>query len=234
MNIVITGASKGIGFHTALVMAGREGTTVFAISRDEHGLRELGQLANLPGSAPKVVPYPFDLSSGKIEAVLLPAILEVMPRIDILVNNAGLMINKPFLEMEDEDLRMVFDSNFHHAALLIRALAPHMNRGSHIVNIGSMGGFQGSVKFRGLSVYSASKAALANLTECLAVEFSELDIKVNCLALGAANTEMLRQAFPGYQAPLSAEDMALFIADFALTGHHFFNGKVIPVSKSTP
>jgi NAD(P)-dependent dehydrogenase (short-subunit alcohol dehydrogenase family) len=97
-----------------------------------------------------------------------------------------------------------------------------------------MGGFQGSSKFPGLSAYSASKAALASLTECMAEELKSDGIHVNCLALGAVDTEMLRQAFPGYQAPVSSEDMARFIGEFSINQRTFFNGKIIPVSSSTP
>jgi len=106
--------------------------------------------------------------------------------------------------------------------------------GGHIVNIGSMGGFQGSSKFPGLSVYSSSKAAVASFTECLAEELKETKIKVNCLALGATQTEMLEEAFPGYEAPLSANKMAEFIADFSLNSSKWINGKVLPISISTP
>jgi NAD(P)-dependent dehydrogenase (short-subunit alcohol dehydrogenase family) len=109
-----------------------------------------------------------------------------------------------------------------------------MSSGSHIVNISSMGGFQGSAKYKGLSYYSASKAALACLTECLATEFTEFGISVNCLALGAVQTEMLDEAFPGYKAPVDAKQMAEFISGFALTGHKFFNGKILPVALGNP
>ena len=97
-----------------------------------------------------------------------------------------------------------------------------------------MGGFQGSTKFAGLSAYSSSKSALSGLTECLAEELKDRNIAVNCLALGAVQTEMLGKAFPGYKAPLSAAKMAEFICEFALTGQLFFNGKIIPVSSTTP
>jgi NAD(P)-dependent dehydrogenase (short-subunit alcohol dehydrogenase family) len=117
---------------------------------------------------------------------------------------------------------------------MIKALLPLMNINSHIVNIGSMGGFQGSAKFNGLAAYSASKAALHILTECLAQELVEDKISVNCLALGSAQTEMLEKAFPGYQSPVAAFEMGKYIADFALTGHRFFNGKILPVAMVTP
>ena len=97
-----------------------------------------------------------------------------------------------------------------------------------------MGGIQGSQKFPGLSAYSTSKSTLITLTECLSEEFKIKDVSFNCLALGAVQTEMLAQAFPGYKAPISAMEMGSFISDFWLNGNKYFNGKVIPVSLTTP
>jgi len=105
---------------------------------------------------------------------------------------------------------------------------------AHIVNISSIGGFQGSMKFPGLSAYSTSKAALCSFTELFAEEYKDTDIKTNCLCLGAVQTEMLEEAFPGYEAPVSAEKMADYIVNFALTADQWMNGKIIPVSLSTP
>ena len=145
-----------------------------------------------------------------------------------------MLISKEFVNTTNSEARLMMETNFFGPASVIRAIKPLMTSGSHIVNISSMGGFQGSSKYRGLSYYSASKAALACLTECLAVEFTESGVKVNCLALGSVQTEMLEKAFPGYKAPVNAKDMAEFIADFALNGHKFFNGKILPVAVSNP
>ena len=128
----------------------------------------------------------------------------------------------------------MMEVNFFATATIIRTLLPLMKTGAHIINISSMGGFQGSAKYRGLSLYSASKAALAILTECLAEELKEVGVKVNCLALGSVQTEMLEEAFPGYKAPVSAVDMAEFIKEFALNGSRFFNGKILPVAVMNP
>jgi NAD(P)-dependent dehydrogenase (short-subunit alcohol dehydrogenase family) len=136
--------------------------------------------------------------------------------------------------MSSEEARMIMETNFFGPASLIRVVKPLMPSGSHIVNISSMGGYQGSSKYRGLSYYSASKAALACLTECLATEFTGLGISVNCLALGSVQTEMINEAFPGYKAPVDAKQMAEYISGFALTGHKFFNGKILPVAVSNP
>lgn len=229
MNIVITGASKGIGHEVARILAVAGGHRVIAVSRNAE---RLNMLREQSGDRVRVIP--FDLTADNIGQALVPEILDIAPNIDILVNNAGILISKPFAELMDDDWNRVFDTNARSAFRLSRALLPYFSAGAHIVNIGSMGGYQGSAKFPGLSLYSASKGALAILSECMAEELKDRDIRVNCLALGSAQTEMLESAFPGYKAPLSAVEMASFIADFALNGHRFFNGKVLPVSVATP
>ena len=221
MNIVISGAGRGIGKALSHILT-QQGHHVFGFSRTID-----------PQQSENLRTFQFDLSE-KDFTPLTTAIRDFSDKVDVLINNAGYLVNKPFLELSDEDIDRSFDVNLKAPARLIRALVPVMNADAHIVNISSMGGFQGSVKFPGLSVYSASKGALTILTEALALELSEQQIKVNALALGAAQTEMLAQAFPGLKAPLSAEEMAEFIAWFAVTGHRFFNGKVLPVSVSTP
>ena len=97
-----------------------------------------------------------------------------------------------------------------------------------------MGGIGGSSKFSGLSAYSSSKGAVNILTELLAEEYKETGPFFNGLALGAVQTEMLAKAFPGFRAPLSVGEIAPYIAQFALTGHQFYNGKILHVSSSTP
>ncbi len=228
MNILITGASRGIGFEVAGLLAQDPGNTVLAISRSEEGLKRL-----LSGRFPNLRIFPFDLQAGDLKP-LLELARGLDGGIDALVNNAGSLINKPMDDLSADDFDRMFGVNVKSPFLLIQALLPYFNPGSHIVNIGSMGGFQGSVKFPGLSLYSASKGALAILTECLALELQERGISANCLALGSAQTEMLSRAFPGYQSPLTARRMAEFIADFTLNGHKWFNGKVLPVALSTP
>ena len=233
MNIIVTGASRGIGFETVKQFSKDMNNNVFAIARGKEGLGKLQQVCENNGTD-HVYIFPFDLLEGNYRDSLLPEVLKRVGRIDILVNNAGLLIHKQFELMEETDFDQLFQSNVKSIFKLTKCLLPYFSNSAHIVNIGSMGGFQGSVKFPGLSLYSASKGALAILTECLAEEFKEKQIKVNCLALGSAQTEMLEEAFPGYKAPLSAEEMAAFIADFSLRGHRWFNGKILPVSVSTP
>ena len=234
MNIIVTGTSRGIGFALVKTLIATGNHQVVAISRDAAKLDLLKNECLVLNAAAKVFPVCFDLASLSYSFELLPKILHHFDKVDILVNNAGLLVKKEFSELSDEDFDAVFNVNVKSVFKLTRALLPYFNRPAHIVNIGSMGGIQGSSKFAGLSLYSASKGAVAVLTEAMAEEFKERQIRVNCLAYGAIQTEMLAEAFPGYKAPLLPDEMAVFVANFALTGHQFFNGKILPISLSTP
>jgi 3-oxoacyl-[acyl-carrier protein] reductase len=236
MVILITGASRGIGFETAKYFARLKDTEIYALSRNRQGL---GQLASECAGLNKTSflhPLVFDLEHFLTEPGSLMAKLPKGVHIDILINNAGLLVNKAFADTVLEEAERVFRVNFFAPAMLIRELLPAMggNSLSHVVNISSMGGFQGSIKFPGLSYYSASKASLAVLTECLNEELQEQQVAFNCLALGSVQTEMLEEAFPGYQAQQKPEDIAEFIGHFALTAHRHMRGKVIPVSIQNP
>ena len=154
--------------------------------------------------------------------------------LDGLVHNAGMLLNKPFEDTLVSDMMEVYKVNVFAASELTRRLLPFFKKGAHVVGISSMGGIQGSSKFPGLAAYSSSKGALITLFELLAEEFKERGLSFNTLALGAVQTEMLEQAFPGYRASVTPGQMGAYVADFVLTGHELFNGKVLQVSNSTP
>lgn len=233
MNIILTGASSGIGFEAALELSMHSENTIVAIARSADKLRKLLEIARGINPDCHLLPVEFDIVNDDY-AALTPFLKERLGHVDILINNAGALVNKSFLDTTAEDLAKMFESNVLGHFNMIKQVLPFMRSGSHIVNIGSMGGYQGSVKFPGLSAYSASKSALHTLTECLAQELTGTGIKINCLALGSAQTEMLEEAFPGYESPVLAFEMGKYVADFARTGHKFFNGKVLPVAVSTP
>jgi short-subunit dehydrogenase len=231
MNIVITGASSGIGREIAIKLSETPQNRIIAISRNENTLRSLAD-----GSKYKnITAVPLDIAGPRSSLRELKKSLSRDPgKINILINNAGYLVNKPFNEHSEEDVASIMAVNFLGAAALIAELIPLFTEGSHVVNIGSMGGFQGSLKFNGLSYYSAAKGALAILTESLAAEYTDRGISFNCLCPGAVQTEMFCQAFPGFTAPVSPVEMAGFIADFAINGNKFFNGKILPVALSVP
>ncbi|MBG44512.1 MAG: short-chain dehydrogenase [Aequorivita sp.] len=224
-NIVITGTSRGIGFEMVKLFS-EAGYNVLALSRNSKPISNL-KLDN-------VTALEFDIANES-EIVKLSAYLQTkMTSVDVLINNAGFLVNKPFAEITSEEFKRCYDVNVFGVATLIKTTLPFMKKTGHIVNISSMGGVQGSVKFSGLSAYSSSKGALITLTELLAEEYKETGPSFNVLALGAVQTEMLEEAFPGFEAPLSATEMAQYVMDFSLKGNKFYNGKILQVSSSTP
>lgn len=234
-NIIITGASSGIGFETVLDLTANKDNNVIALARSAEKLRRLHEIASdLNFDGGKLYPAQFDIVYDNYPESLVPFIKSKFDKVDILINNAGALVNKPFLETSAEEAAYMLQTNVLGPINMIKHIVPLMTDGGHIVNIGSMGGFQGSTKFPGLSAYSASKGALAVLTECLAEELKEKNIKVNCLALGSAQTEMFEAAFPGMTAGTLAFEMGRYVAEFAQNGSKYYNGKILPVSNTTP
>jgi len=229
MNIIVNGGTRGIGRKIVDYLAQDTSNLLFVTGRNKE------VLATLSSRYKNVKSFVLDISHfDSQKEKLSQSVFSCFKSVNILINMAGFLIAKDFLEMTNDEGRLIMETNFFGPASLIRVLKPMMTSGSHIVNISSMGGFQGSAKYAGLSYYSASKAALACLTECLAVEFAGSGVSVNCLALGAVQTEMLEEAFPGHKAPVDAEQMAEFISGFALSGNKFFNGKILPVAIGNP
>jgi NAD(P)-dependent dehydrogenase (short-subunit alcohol dehydrogenase family) len=231
MNIIVNGATRGIGKEIALLFAGTKSNIVLITGRNGTVLKQISGGAKYGN----ILPFEMDLSDfDNYKDEFIKVVVRNFKSIDILINCAGMLVSEVFLKFDNKEARKMMETNFFGPASVIRILQPHMPAGSHIVNISSMGGFQGSSKYRGLSYYSASKAALSCLSECLAEEYREMGIVVNCLALGAVQTEMFNEAFPAHKAPVTAAEMAGFIVDFAVNGSRFFNGKVIPVALNNP
>ncbi|WP_100612205.1 SDR family NAD(P)-dependent oxidoreductase [Confluentibacter lentus] len=224
-NIIITGTSRGIGFELVKLFA-KAGHHVLALSRNEKSIALL-KLHN-------VTSFSFDLSDANAYKKVSDFINTNWQQVDVLINNAGMLVNKPFSQLTVEDFETVYKTNVFGVVELTKIVLPYMKQGSHVVTISSMGGVQGSIKFSGLAAYSSSKAAVINLTELLAEEYKDSGISFNVLALGAVQTEMLQEAFPGYIASTSALEMANYIFDFALNGQKYYNGKLLQVSNSTP
>lgn len=223
-NIIITGTSRGIGYEMALQFA-NAGYNVLALSR---------KMPQALVDHKNINCLSVDLSDesqlDKVENFLSTT----WENVDAIIHNAGSLVNKPFQELRQVDFESVYKVNVFAVANLTRICIPYLQKGSHVVTISSMGGIQGSLKFAGLAAYSSSKGAVITLSELLAEEYKEQGISFNVLALGSVQTEMLEEAFPGYQAPISAIEMAEYIYNFTLTGNKFFNGKVLEVSSTNP
>ncbi|UNZ00302.1 SDR family oxidoreductase [Zhouia spongiae] len=224
-NVIITGVSRGIGFELVKLYA-EAGHKVMALSRNNEPVAALNH--------PNVTGFSFDLSLDNDIDKVKDILEREWKKVDILINNAGKLLNKPFATTTRNEFEAVYKVNVFGLAELTRIVTPFMSREGHVVSVSSMGGVQGSMKFPGLSAYSSSKGAVITLTELLAEEYKETGPSFNVLALGAVQTEMLAEAFPGYRAPLSALQMATYIFEFGLTGQKYYNGKLLQVSNSTP
>ncbi len=224
-NVIITGTSRGIGFELARLYADN-GHKVLALSRNDTPISELNHK--------HISSFPFDISRMEDLKKMEEFVDENWKSVDILINNAGKLLNKSFLDTSAQEFEEVYKVNVFGVVAITKAILPKMPKTGHVLTLSSMGGVQGSMKFPGLSAYSSSKAAVITLTELWAEEFKETGPSFNVLALGAVQTEMLEEAFPGYMAPNSALEMANYIMDFALTGQRFYNGKLLQVSSSTP
>lgn len=224
-NIIITGTSRGIGFEMVQIFA-QKGFNVLALSRNEQPVFNL----NLQN----VTSFSFDLGKEEDYNKVEDFIKANWQHVDVLVNNAGALLNKSFAETSMSDFEYVYKTNVFGVAEMTRVVIPFMTKESHVVTVSSMGGVQGSMKFPGLAAYSSSKGAVITLTELLAEEYKETGPSFNVLALGAVQTEMLEEAFPGYKAPTTAKEMAEYIVGFSLNGQKYYNGKLLQVSNSTP
>jgi NAD(P)-dependent dehydrogenase (short-subunit alcohol dehydrogenase family) len=225
--IVVCGTSRGIGKAILSCLSNDPQLHVVALSRN------VTELSEIYKGNQQVTVLPFDLSLA-VDAQLKKHFAGIT-EVHGLINNAGYLEQGAAETLSIEAYHRCMQTNFFGPVALIQWLFPRLNAGkAHVVNISTMGAFQGSVKFPGLSAYAASKAAITNFTEVFAEEQKDSGIRMNCLCLGAVNTEMLRDAFPGYVAPVSAEEMGAYIADFTLRSGLVFNGKILPVSSSTP
>ncbi|WP_456440931.1 SDR family NAD(P)-dependent oxidoreductase [Psychroserpens sp.] len=224
-NIIITGTSRGIGFELVHLFA-NQGHNVLALSRNAQPVSNL--------HFDNITSFSFDLCSEDDYQKVTQFVENEWKHVDILINNAGLLLNKPFSETSFKDFSKIYETNVFGVSEMTRVVLPYMKYDSHVVTISSMGGIQGSMKFPGLAAYSSSKAAVITLTELLAEEYKETGPQFNVLALGAVQTEMLKVAFPDYQAPTTAIEMAKYIHEFSLNGNKYYNGKVLQVSNSTP
>lgn len=224
--IIVTGASRGIGraLVEELKMRGEE---VISISRGE------GPQCTYEDDEWKVM---FDWQSYNQLIPLFKSVFDEGLRVKGVVNNAGVLKKASLLDVGLSEFEEHNRVNVWNPLMLFKALyrEGYFTSDAHIVNIGSMGGIQGASKFPGLFSYGGSKSLLAALTESLDAEFGAEGLSFNYLALGAVNTEMLKEAFPGYFSQVTPENMAKFIASFLLESGSLMSGKLIQVAKSDP
>jgi NAD(P)-dependent dehydrogenase (short-subunit alcohol dehydrogenase family) len=214
---IVTGGGRGIGAAVAESLLAK-GAQVFLCARTESELSATIKKLGATYGSNAVSGCPLDLSKTDSVRKLFEAAETFFSRkADILVNNAAIGYGVPFLETSLEKITEEWDLT---QSINVRApfLLSHefMRRvgpgGGSIVNIGSLGGIRSTDKFPGLAPYVASKFAVAGLTEALAVEGRPIRVRVNAVAPGAVDTEMLRKAAPHLKTETRPADVAKVIS----------------------
>ena len=229
---LVTGAGRGIGRAVALALSER-GARVAFLSRNSKELESAAN--NLKG---EVLVLPCDVSNESSVMTAFEKIDQNWGRIDILVNNAGFISLEEIQFLTAENLDQTFGVNVRGAFLCAREAMTRMKaqytsdatQTFSIVNVSSLGGIRGNEKFKGMSAYVASKHAVVGLTEALAVEGREFGARVNCVAPGAVDTQMLWTAVPYFKTNTKPEDLVgtfLYLCDPAMSAK--VTGAVIEV-----
>lgn len=185
---VVTGGSRGIGAEIVRALCKSGCDVIVNYKSSAESAKALCREINALGGG-RAVPFCADVSiEADARRLISKAIME-FGRLDILVNNAGVASPQTLLDTTSDELRRVMGTNFYGVLFCTREAAREMigSGGGAIVNVSSMWGICGAA---GEAVYSASKAAVINLTKSLAKELATADILINCVAPGVINTEM--------------------------------------------
>ncbi len=234
---IVTGASSGLGRHFALTLA-RAGAKVALAARRMDALAALAQ--EIEAFDGRAIPIALDVTNSEsVKDCVTTAEMELGP-IAILVNNAGMARTKHALEMSEAEWDRVLDTNLKGAWLMAQETAKHMAKlghGGSIINVASVLGLRAMGQ---LAAYSASKAALLNLTRALAIDLARFDIRVNALAPGYVKTDInqefldspaadpLRKRIPQrrFGQPEDLEGALMLLASDA---SRYMNGSIIVV-----
>lgn len=188
-SILVTGASKGIGMATAMVLA-RAGHAVHATMRDPRNSPELAQITEKEGLRIHVSGMDVDSDASVTEAI--KAIENANGPLDVLINNAGIERRGATEELSLSHYRAVMETNYFGALRCIQAVLPNMRarKSGHIINVSSVGG---RISTSPLGPYTASKFALEAVSEALAQEVKPFNIRVAIVEPGIIDTAMARR-----------------------------------------
>jgi len=222
---LITGAGRGIGRATALLFA-EEGADLFLTGRTSRALEETAERCRKAGG--RIFWYNADLSEiGQINE-LFDKIREQTERLDILINNAGHFDSGAMVSFSPSRMEYLLRVNLIAPFYLSRESLPLMTSGGSIVNISSFSGCFGVEKFPGFGAYNISKYGLWGLTEILALENRNRNIRVNQISPSGVDTEMFRRAVPpGVEPDLSLAEVARHILYLASDESYPLSGENI-------
>jgi NAD(P)-dependent dehydrogenase (short-subunit alcohol dehydrogenase family) len=225
---IVTGASSGIGRHTAELLAQR-GTKVVICARSGDALREIASRYE-----DRMLAVAGDVSDLAVVERLFSAAESRFGKCSILVNNAGMIEPAPLVDTTLGMWQRMFEVNVHAIFLACRRALPSMlERGAGaIVNVASISGVPGPEKFAGWVSYCASKGAVISLTEALAVEVKSRGVRVNCVSPGSVDTPMWAAASGGAPASMTPAEVAEAILFLASDRSRPMNGQNLNVFSS--
>jgi len=188
---VVTGANRGLGKAISLALA-KAGANVVCAARSEKELQEVTEEIKSYGR--QTMHVVVDISKPKEVEELVERSVNKFGSVQILVNNAGIFLTRPVLETTEEEWRKTIDINLTGTFLCTKAFGRQMiaNEYGKIINISSSFGLVGVSSH---SAYCATKAALIELTKCLAIEWAKYNINVNSIAPGFFDTTMASQVY---------------------------------------
>ena len=187
MIVIVTGGSRGIGRAIVELFAAHGGDVTFLYLDNTAAAAEVVEAGRVGGR--QITAEQVDVRNATAVAALVERVAERCGRIDVLVNNAGRARDNLLGFLEDDDVRVVLDTNVGGVFNVTRAVVPHMiaQRRGKIINVSSVAGEKGG---RGQTNYAASKGAINAFTRALAVELAPRRITVNAVAPGVIETEM--------------------------------------------
>jgi NAD(P)-dependent dehydrogenase (short-subunit alcohol dehydrogenase family) len=231
--VVVTGAGRGIGAATARLLASR-GARVALLSRSPLELESVAQEITHASGKGRALALVADVSDEEAVESAFAQVRRTWGPAHILVNNAGTIVRVPLAEMTVAQWDHVMAVNLRGSFLCARAAFRQMRDsgcGGSIVNISSLGGIRSTLKFEGFTAYVTSKHGVVGLTECLSVEGKSHGIRVNCVAPGAVDTQMLRSAAPFLKTntqPEAIAELITYLCDDQKS--HALTGAVIEVN----
>jgi NAD(P)-dependent dehydrogenase (short-subunit alcohol dehydrogenase family) len=190
--VIVTGAGRGIGESIAQRFAA-EGADVLVVGRTEAPIRETAEAINSAGGTARA--ETLDISSEQAVDTLVSQAVERWGAIDVLVNNAAVFDEPPFFENTAETFRTTFDINVTGTFIISQRVAREMakvKKGAivHISSIDSLGA-DGPY-----TAYTATKAAVLSLARTMGTDLAPFGIRVNCVAPGYVNTDMVHKITP--------------------------------------
>ncbi len=230
-NVIITGGSRGVGLACAKVFLDL-GYNVLICSTNERDLKNV--VDNNKQKSGNLIYKKCDISNQNEVIELFKFAKNNFGAVDILINAAAIIQNQKFIDLKINDWQRLIDVNLKGSVLCCFEAFNYMkNKGGNIINISSLGGLQNFEKFAGFSSYVTSKFAITGLTESLAVEGREFNIRVNAIAPGAVDTHMLKQAAPNLKTSTKPQDIAkniIYLCDDDQCGH--ISGSILIINSN--